>query len=336
MSRFLVTGATGFIGGRVAALLRARGDAVVALVREPARAEALAALGCTLHRGDLGEPAALRAAMAGADGVFHLAGWYKVGVRSGAEGERINVEGTRHVLAAMRATGVARGVYTSSLAVYGDTGGEVVREGHPARRPFLSHYDRTKHDAHVLAEAAMRDGLPLVVVQPGLVYGPGDTSSVRTTLRQYLTRTLPLVPAGTAYAWAHVDDIARGHLLAMDRGRVGECYHLAGPVATLVEALALAERITGIRGPGWVAPRALLRTLAAMLTPVAAVLPLEGQYHPENLRVVGGATYLGRSDKAQRELGWTARPLAEGLRETLLHEMRLLGMPLPEGAGGAA
>jgi nucleoside-diphosphate-sugar epimerase len=175
----------------------------------------------------------------------------------------------------------------------------------------------------------MRAGLPLVIVQPGLVYGPGDTSTVRATLIRYLQRTLPLVPAGSAYSWAHVEDVAEGHVLAMEQGRAGECYHLAGPARTMLDALDLAERITGVPRPRTVAPAWLLRALSLLMTPVAAVLPIEGDFHPESLRVLAGATYLGRSDKARRELGWSPRPLEEGLRETLLHEMALLGMPVP-------
>lgn len=334
MSRYFVTGSTGFIGGRVARMLREAGHTVVTIVRDPAKAEALRTAGVEVHRGDITDAESMRAPMQGCDGVFHIAGWYKLGVRDPREGERINVMGTRTVLTLMRELGIAKGVYTSTLAVHGDTHGAEVAEDYEFSGPFDSAYDRTKWQAHRVAEEFIAAGLPLVIVQPGLVYGPGDTSSARATLIQFLKRELPLVPAEAGYSWAHIDDIARGHLLAMERGRVGQSYHLAGPACTLVDALALSSRLTGVKGPGFEAPWWLLRGLSVLLTPVAALLPIEGQYHPEMLRVMAGATYYGRSDKARAELGWTARPLEEGLRETLQHEMKLLGMkPTGEGAG---
>lgn len=327
MARYLVTGATGFIGGVMIRQLVAAGHTVVAVVRDPARAGALAAQGVELHRGDVTARTTLAAPMRGADGVFHVAGWYKLGVRDASEGERINVDGTRNVLEVMRDLGIAKGVYTSTLAVYGDTRGQVVEESYGYAGPFQSAYDLTKYRAHrEVAEPLMQAGLPLVVVQPGLVYGPGDTSSVRTTLHQFLRGTLPLVPARTAFSWAHVDDIVSGHVLAMERGRVGQSYHLAGPVHTLEDALALCTRLTGVKGPGLVAPPALLRGLAALLTPFEGLL--EGQYHPENLRVTGGSTYIGSAAKAIQELGWSARSLEAGMRETLRHEIAALGLPL--------
>ncbi len=334
MSRYFVTGSTGFIGGRVAHLLHEAGHAVATIVRDPAKADSLRAAGVEVHRGDITDIESMRGPMRGCDGVFHIAGWYKLGVRDPGEGERVNVRGTRTVLTLMRELGIAKGVYTSTLAVNGDTHGAEVDEDYEFSGPFDSAYDRTKWRAHRVAEEFIAAGLPLVIVQPGLVYGPGDTSSARAMLIQFLQRELPLVPAQAGYSWAHIDDIAHGHLLAMERGRAGQSYHLAGPACTLVDALALSSRLTGVQGPRFEAPWWLLRGLSVLMTPLAAVFPIEGQYHPEMLRVMAGATYYGRSDKAFAELGWAARPLEAGLRETLGHEMKLLGMkPIDSGAG---
>src|SRR5689334_3123939 len=121
MATYFVTGATGFIGGEVARQLVQAGHAVVAIARDPARAEHLTKLGVKVSAGDITDRASLRAPMAGVDGVFHLAGWYRVGARDKRPGQRINVEGTRNVLEVMRELGVPRGVYTSTLAVNGDT-----------------------------------------------------------------------------------------------------------------------------------------------------------------------------------------------------------------------
>lgn len=277
--------------------------------------------------GDVTDPASLVPALRGLDGVFHLAGWYKVGARDRRPGERINVQGTRNVLEAMAEAGVPRGVYTSTVAVFSDTRGRLVNETYRHDGPWLSEYDRTKWAAHYeVAEPMMRRGLPLVVVQPGLTYGPGDTSSLRDALLMYLRRRLPMVPAGTEFCWGHVDDTARGHVLAMEKGRPGESYIIAGPRHSFREAFEMAERITGIRAPRLHPSPGTMRAMARVMDVVGAVVPLPAAYTGESLRVVAGVTYLGSNAKAKRELGYAPRPLEEGLRETLEHERRQLGM----------
>jgi N-acetylglutamate synthase-like GNAT family acetyltransferase len=165
-----------------------------------------------------------------------------------------------------------------------------------------------------------------VIVQPGVVYGPGDASVIGDLLRQYLRRRLPIRPHGAAFCWGHVDDTAHGHVLAMDKGRAGESYILAGPPHTLEEALEIAEEITGIRPP-WLRPPAMvLRAMAVAASAVERLIPLPPTYSGETLRIAAGATYLASSEKAQQELGFRARALEDGLRETLLQEMATLGM----------
>jgi len=322
---YFVTGATGFIGGRVARQLREAGHEVVAVVRNPAKAKDLADLGVRLHQGDVTDKESMRAPMMGVDGVFHIAGWYKIGVRDKSDGARINVDGTRNVLELMKELRLPKGVYTSTLAVNSDTRGQLVDEAYRFTGQHLSEYDRTKAIAHDIAEAMIKGGLPLVIALPGLVYGPGDTSGLRATFTQYLRRKLPLVPQQTAFGWGHVDDIARGHILAMEKGKAGESYIIAGPIHTLVEAMKIAEQITGLPAP-MSAPAGmfkLMSVLAGLIEPVAA---LPDSYTSEGLRVVAGVTYIGDNSKARRELGYNPRPLKEGLTETLEHEMKLLGM----------
>ncbi len=314
MARYFVTGATGFIGGRVARQLVSAGHEVVAIARDPSKAADLAALGVDLRGGDVTVKESMRDAMAGADGVFHIAGWYKIGAKDRLEGERINVDGTRNVLSLMKDLRIRKGVYTSTLAVFSDTHGRIVDETYRHDGPWLTAYDRTKWKAHYeIAEPMIRDGLPLVIVQPGVTYGPGDTSEIRPTFVRYLRHKLRALPKGTAYCWAHVDDTARGHLLAMERGTPGESYIVAGPPHTLIEAFEIAERITGIPAPRiHVAPRVLRAFARAMRS--------------ERLRDVAGVTYLGSHAKARRELGFDPDSLEDGLRGVLAHEMRLLGI----------
>lgn len=328
--RYFVTGATGFVGGRVARQLIAAGHGVVAPVRTPAKAQDLAALGADVRQGDVTEKESMREAMRGVDGVFHIAGWYKLGVKDTSSGERINVQGTRNVLELMRELEIPKGVYTSTLAVFSDTHGRMVDETYRYDGPHLSEYDRTKWVAHYeVADPMIAQGLPLVIVQPGLIYGPGDTSSVRTTLISYLKRKLPMVPLGTAFCWGHVEDNARGHIQAMERGRAGEAYIIAGERCDLVSALRLAERITGVPGPRIKIAPGMMKATAGLMSVVERIVPVPDDYTAEYLRENAGTTYLGDSSKAKRELGFEVRSLEVGLAETLHHEMRLLGMPVP-------
>jgi nucleoside-diphosphate-sugar epimerase len=324
--KYFLTGATGFIGAHVARQLVEAGHQVIAIVRNPSKAKDLTDLSIAVHKGDVTDKESMRAPMTGVDGVFQIAGWYKIGVRDKSAGEQINVQGTRNVLELMRELGIPKGVYTSTLAVNSDTHGQLVDETYRYDGPHLSEYDRSKWAAHQVAEQFIAGGLPLVIVMPGLVYGPGDTSSVRTTFIQYLQRKLPMIPRRTAFSWAHVDDIARGHILAMEQGRPGESYIIAGPTSTFEDAMALAEQITGVPAPRLRVSPGPLKAMAAVMGVIEKVVPVPDDYSAEYLRINAGVTYIGDNAKARRELGYNPRPLKEGLAETLRHEMRLLGM----------
>ena len=323
--KYFITGATGFIGGRIARQLAAAGHEVVALARNPAQARDLARLGIALHPGDITDKESMRAPMRGVDGVFHVAAWYKIGASDAPTAEAINVGGTRNVLELMRELGIPKGVYTSTLAVFSDTHGRIVDESYYHGGPWLSEYDRTKWLAHYEVARPMQEaGLPLVIVQPGLTYGPGDNSPTRDTLVLYLRRRLPVAPRRTAFCWAHVEDTARGHVLAMEKGRPGESYIIAGPPHSFIGALKLAKQITGVPLPPLRPPPAMMRLNAALMDGVGRVVTLPPLYTGESLRVIAGVTYLGANAKARRELGFAPRPLAEGLRETLAYEMQQL------------
>src|SRR6266550_8725786 len=175
-TKYFVTGATGFIGGRVVRQLIEAGHKVIAVVRNPSRAQDLRALGVDVRPGDVAVAESLWAPMTGVDGVFHIAGWYKIGTKDRQEGERVNVVGTRNVLTTMEELRIPKGVYTSTLAVFSDTHGQLVDETYrqDGKGPWLTEYDRTKWVAHYeVAEPMIREGLPLVIVQPGLNYGLG-------------------------------------------------------------------------------------------------------------------------------------------------------------------
>ncbi|HUE87014.1 MAG TPA: NAD-dependent epimerase/dehydratase family protein [Vicinamibacterales bacterium] len=327
MSRYFVTGATGFLGGELVKQLIGRGHLVAALVRSTEKATLLSTLGAELHVGDITDRNSLRAPMDGADGVFHTAAWYKVGAPASVHlAAPVNVQGTRNVLETARDLKIPRVVYTSTVGVFGNTHGRLVDETYYAAGPFLTEYDRTKWLAHYevavpLAEA----GLPLVIVMPGAIYGPGDTSGLHTTLAQLLRGRLFVTPRGVSFCWGYVEDVARGLRQAMDAGRPGESYLLTGPVHTFEDAFALAARLARKRAP-FFHPRPVTMRAAAALSALLERWEIQPPIPAETLRLMAGTTWIGSCAKAEKELGWTARPLDEGLRHTIEHELRQLGM----------
>ncbi len=321
--KYFVTGATGFVGGVLARKLREQGHGVHASVRDLNKASDLQAIGVKLFKGDVTDKESMREAMQGVDGVYHVAGWYKIGTRDKSDGERVNIQGTRNVLELMQELSIPRGVYTSTCAVNSDTHGQVVDESYHFSGNHLSEYDRSKAVAHEIAKEFIANGLPLIIVMPGLIYGPGDTSELRTNVLSFLKGQLPMLPDQTAYCWAHVEDIAEGHILAMEKGRLGETYIIAGEPHTTVEAFQLASEVSGKPAPRAVSHR-VFRALSVLVRPFDALVP--SIYTSEGLRVIAGVTYLGDNNKARRELGYQPRPLREGWGETLRHEMKLLSL----------
>jgi dihydroflavonol-4-reductase len=306
--RVFVTGAGGFVMGAVARRLRARGDRVVALVRDPGRRPDLADLGCELATGDLSDERAIRAALEGCDAAIHGAAIYEVGITGARRAEmyEANVRGTERVLAACRDARIGRVVHVSTIAAFGNTRGRVVDEAHVHDRRYTSYYDETKHQAHLIAQRYQSEGLPLVIVQPGQVYGPGDHSAVGRGMREVAEgRSRLMLFPELGLNMVHVDDAANGVLLALDRGRAGESYALGGEITTLRDLLRAVAAATGRRAPSLAIPSVLVRALA---------LPFAGPR--ELVRSAAGVTFWASDAKARKELGYAPRPLAQGLRET--------------------
>ena len=327
MPRYFVTGATGFLGGELVKQLIGRGHLVAAVVRSTEKAALLRTLGVELYVGDITVRDTLRLPMEGADGVFHTAAWYKIGAPATEHlAEHVNVEGTRIVLETAHELKIPRVVYTSTVGVFGDTRGQLVDESYYTEGPFLTEYDRTKWLAHYqVAVPLAAAGLPLVIAMPGAIYGPGDTSALHQTLAQLLRGRLFVTPRGVSFCWGYVEDVARGLRQAMDAGKPGESYLLTGPVHTFEDAFALAARLAGKREP-FLHPRPLTMRAASALTALLERWEIYPPIAAETLRLMAGTTWIGSSAKAEKELGWTARPLDEGLRHTIEHELRQLGM----------
>ena len=303
--RLFVTGSTGFLGSVVAEQLRARGDTVVALVRDPAKAELLRKAGREVILGDLADPDALRRGCEGCDAVVHAGAIYEVGI-SGRRRQQMyeaNVNGTEHVLRAAQASGVPKVVYTSSIIVFGNTNGQVVDETYRRGDGYTSYYEETKTLAHRLAEGFAARGLPVAIAQPGQIYGPGDHSGIGALLRRAAAGKLPALAVGDlGLNLAHVADVADGIVRLVDRGRPGESYVLGGEVVRLREAVRIMAALAGKPPPRLEVPAGILR-FAARLRPDVAEL----------VHSADGVTFWATDAKARAELGYAPRSLREGL-----------------------
>jgi len=318
--KVFVTGATGFIGGEVARQLRERGDEVLCLVRTPGKAAKLRELGCELVAGDLSDGEALRAGMEGCDALIHAAAMYEVGIpaKQHPAMHEANVRGSEVVLEAARDAGLGKIVYVSTVGAFGNTHGKVVDEAytHPGKE-FTSYYEETKLEGQRVAERMIAEGLPAVIVQPGGVYGPGDESQVADLLKEFFAGHLFLLPfPDLGICLTHVEDIAAGILLALDKGKAGETYVISGPATTMREAIDTIAALSGRKAPKRAMPTALMKAL----TPIGPLVgKLMGQ--PPNLRelisTADGVTFWASYEKASRELGYAPRGMEQGMRQTL-------------------
>jgi dihydroflavonol-4-reductase len=301
--------------------LRNRGDEVACLVRSPEKAGGLKELGCELVSGDLNDSEALRAGMAGCDGLIHAAAMYEVGIPAKQHPAmyEANVRGSERVLQAALEAKVGKVVYVSTVGIFGNTHGKIVDESyeHPGKE-FTSYYEETKLEGHRIAKRMMaEDGLPGVIVQPGGVYGPGDTSQIADLLSEFFAGRLFLLPfPDLGICLSHVEDIAAGIILALDKGKVGETYVISGPATTMREAIQTVADLSGRKAPKHAMPTPLIKAM----TPIGPLVgKLMGQ--PPNLRELissaDGVTFWASYEKAGRELGYAPRGMEEGMRQTL-------------------
>ncbi len=325
--KVFVTGGTGFIGGHVVRKLRARGDEVVALCRDAEKGRPLAELGCDLVAGTLSDETAIRDAMRGCDAVIHGAAIYEVGIpkREHEAMYEANVLGTERVLRAALDEQIAKVVYISTVGAFGNTRGTVVDETytHPGD-DYTSYYEETKVKAHQIARRLIDDeGLPCVIVQPGGVYGPDDHSALGTQINQFLDGRMPMIAfPDLGMNMVHVDDVADGVLLALDKGKVGEQYVLGGQITTMRELIETVARVSGKKAPKRAMPTGMLKVLTP-IGPVIGKVMNQGPNLGELISSADGVTFWAKHDKAIEQLGYSPRGLEQGLRDTLAAEGKL-------------
>ena len=305
----------------MAARLRERGDDVIALVRSPDKAAKLREAGCELVQGDLSDTAAIRRGLEGVDACIHAAAIYKVGIPKKERQPMVesNVNGTENVLDAAIDAGTSRIVYVSTVGVFGNTKDQVVDERYQRDESegFLSCYDETKYRSHQIAKDRIAKGAPIVIVQPGGVYGPGDHSELGNFIDQ--TRTGKLRAKAfprLGFNLVYVDDVADGILLALDKGTVGESYVLGGEIARMDDLITKTAELSGKKAPKATLPVPLMK-LSAPLGPVVGPIMGFPPNFGEAIKASDGVTYWARHDKAMRELGYSPRDLDTGLKQTL-------------------
>ena len=318
--RVLLTGATGFVGSAIARALLASGYSVRALVRASSLRDNLGGLALETAEGDIVDAHAVARAMTGVRYVVHAAADYRLWARDPASLARTNVEGTRTVMQTALAAGVDRVVYTSSVATLASRiDGSASDETAPLdERAAIGAYKRSKVAAERIVETmVVRDGLPAIIVNPSAPIGPRDIKPTPTG-RIIVEAARGRVPAfvDTGINLVHVDDVARGHVEALERGRIGERYILGGDNVPLASMLADIASLAGRRAPRWKLPRAPLYPLAAVAEAMARVTSREPLLTRDGLRMSEHRMYF-TSAKAARELGYRARPYADGLRDAV-------------------
>ena len=317
----LVTGVSGFVGSAVARQLLAAGHSVRALVRPSSNRRNIKGLAVDLVTGDLRDPASLDQAIQGCDALFHVAADYRLWTRRPDELYQANVEGTLALMQSALRADVERIVYTSSVATLGLNPSRLPsdEETPVTLNDMIGHYKRSKYLAE---EGVMRlvqeEGLPAVIVNPSTPIGPRDIRPTPTG-RMVLDAACGFVPAyvDTGLNLVHVDDVAAGHLLAFERGTIGERYILGGENLTLKEIYDLIARITGKAGPKIKLPHNLLLPLAYLSewwTRMTA--GAEPRVTVDAIRMAKKFMFF-TIDKARRELGFSSRPAEEALVDAI-------------------
>ncbi|WP_179402768.1 hopanoid-associated sugar epimerase [Burkholderia guangdongensis] len=316
----LITGASGFVGSAVARIAQQRGFAVRVLVRATSPRTNVADLDAEIVTGDMRDEASMRAALRGVRYLFHVAADYRLWAPDPLEIERANLEGALATMRAARAEGVERIVYTSSVATLKVTSAGISADETSPLAPdqAIGVYKRSK----VLAERAVErmiadEGLPAVIVNPSTPIGPRDVKPTPTG-RIIVEAALGKIPAfvDTGLNLVHVDDVALGHFLALERGRIGERYILGGENLPLQTMLADIAQMTGRKPPTIALPRWPLYPLALGAEAVAKFTKREPFVTVDGLRMSKNKMYF-TSAKAERELGYRARPYRDGLADAL-------------------
>jgi nucleoside-diphosphate-sugar epimerase len=320
----LLTGATGYLGSRIAKELACRGEPFRALVRDvsklgfdPARTHS------EIVVGDVCDRAAIRRALGGVKRVIHTAALVKMWVPNRQEFRRVNVEGLKNLLNLAAEEGVERIVYTSSFVALGPSADAGSSEGLHHRGPFSNEYEDTKTEALEWLRAEGFRRFPVVALLPGVIYGPGPATEgnlVGGMVRQYLAGKFPgLLGSGDQrWSFSFNSDVAEAHWAALERGSVGEEYILGGDNRSLNDLFRLVAEFSGLRQPVRHLPFALGKAVGSLELLRARISGHQPQLTPGVVEIFKN-DWVYSSAKATQELGYRPRPLEDGLRTVLEH-----------------
>jgi len=312
----LVTGATGFIGEYLTEELVRRGEIVRALVRKTSDTTKLKAMRVELAYGDVTDKESVASALRGCDRLYHVAAVFQWWLPERRKYYQINVDGTKNVLTAALETGVPKVVYTSTAETIGEIKGEKKTETTPHRGYHLSDYARSKYLAEQEAMKLCKMGLPLVCANPTTVYGPGNLKDSGRNIIDFLNGRLGGL-FGSYMSFVYIDDVVKGHILTMEKGRVGERYILAGDEDILIKDWwRLIAELSGVHKIPKELPVWQVRILAFTFEALSALTKKPPMISRDNARL---CLYGLRADntKARTELGMNFTPLREGLTRTI-------------------
>ncbi len=312
-----VTGANGFTASHLVKALQQQGATVVGLVRPTSNLTRLADCPIDLVYGDLCDRPLLEKAMAGVDVVFHVAAYVEIGIVNAVEMERVNVEGTRTVLAAAEAAGVPKMVYCSTVGVFGDTQGRVINETYQRQQQgFSSPYDRTKYEAQKLVDAAATRGYNVVTVLPSGIFG-ADDPHFGPALQNYRRGRLKVWAGGQRITGiVHVDDLADLLILAAEKGQRGEWYIASTGDLTTQEMFEILSEKTGIPVPVEI-PAVLVRLAGNILEVVGRLTHWQPPISRERVHYLYDRNVRVDASKARQELGWQPRSVEETVRQLM-------------------
>ncbi|MFG6099367.1 NAD-dependent epimerase/dehydratase family protein [Leptothoe sp. ISB3NOV94-8A] len=308
----LVTGANGFTGSHLVKLLSSQGHKVIGLVRRTSDLSRLANMDIELAYGDITDAAILSQAMAGVDVVFHIAACVDLGIVDAARMERVNVEGTRTVLGAIRVQDhPPKLIYCSTIGIYGDTAGQVIDETYQRTQTgFSSAYDETKYKAQQLVNQHVTDGFAAVSLMPGGIFG-ADDPHFGPVIKLFLKGRLPLWPGCDRITGiVHVDDLVQAMVLAAEKAPSGEHFIISAGELSIGEMFKILGDAVGVSAPAD-APKPLVRAIGGILDPIGNLFSWNAPLNNELVHYIYDRCVRISGEKAMRDLGWQPRTIPD-------------------------
>ncbi|MEM1252954.1 MAG: NAD-dependent epimerase/dehydratase family protein [Cyanobacteria bacterium P01_H01_bin.21] len=308
----LVTGANGFTGSHLVKLLRSQGHTVIGLVRRTSDLSRLAAMDLELAYGDITDAAILSQAMAGVDVVFHIAACVDLGIVDATRMQRVNVEGTRTVLEAIKTqTHPPKLIYCSTIGIYGDTAGQVIDESYQrTQKGFSSAYDETKYKAQQLVNQHVADGFSAVSLMPGGIFG-ADDPHFGPVIKLFLKGRLPLWPGCDRITGiVHVDDLVQAMVLAAEKAPSGEHFIISAGELSIGEMFKILGDAVGVKAPAD-APKPLVRIIGSILDPIGKAFSWNAPLNNELVHYIYDRCVRISGEKAMRDLAWQPRSVPD-------------------------